>query len=245
MTIQLFQLKPLHFSLPAWLFLGVITLLLIPAIVNAEVTVKLDSKRDKVDVIHKNTVVKVQRQQDTEHRITGNYSKTSRKCPPFCIQPVEAVTGVKTIGEYEIFDFMENELISGDGLIIDTRTPDWFNKGTIPGSINIPFNILEIGEDNAEKMKTLDLLGVRKRTNVSSLNRILEKWGFLNGNLKNDTWDFTQAKKIIIWCDGIWSGQSSQAVRALTKLGYPKDRIFYYRGGMQAWQILGLTTIKP
>ena len=26
--------------------------------------------------------------------------------------------------------------------------------------------------------------------------------------------------------------------------GYPADRIFYYRGGMQSWQILGLTTIE-
>jgi len=31
----------------------------------------------------------------------------------------------------------------------------------------------------------------------------------------------------------------------LVKIGYPKSKILYYRGGMQYWQILGLTTTLP
>jgi len=31
----------------------------------------------------------------------------------------------------------------------------------------------------------------------------------------------------------------------LIKLGYPEEKMKYYRGGMQAWQLLGLTTIVP
>ena len=27
----------------------------------------------------------------------------------------------------------------------------------------------------------------------------------------------------------------------LTEAGYPADRIFYYRGGMQSWRLLGLS----
>ncbi len=91
----------------------------------------------------------------------------------------------------------------------------------------------------------LKKLGVRKRGTVSGLIRTLEKWGFLNGDLKTDIYDFSQAKKIILWCNGPWCGQSPRAIRALVALGYPKDRIFYYRGGMQNWQMLGLTTVKP
>ncbi|WP_460187377.1 hypothetical protein [Thiomicrorhabdus hydrogeniphila] len=26
---------------------------------------------------------------------------------------------------------------------------------------------------------------------------------------------------------------------------YPADKIYWYRGGMQAWNALGLTTVKP
>ncbi len=220
-------------------------LLLISATALADISVKLDSRRDNVNVIHGDIVVTVQRIQDTEHRIEGSYAKTSRKCPPDCIQPVEAIAGVKTIGEYEIFNFMENELVSGDGFIIDTRAPSWFQKGTIPGSINIPVSIIEMDIENTEIKNVLDKLGIRKRLEVSSFTRFMEKWGFLNGDLKNDHWDFTQAKNIILWSNGMWSDESPRAIKALTNIGYPKDRISYYRGGMQAWQVLGLTTIKP
>lgn len=220
-------------------------LILLSSTAFAEVVVKLDTGRAKVDVIHNNKVVKVQRIQDTSHKISGGYTKTSRKCPPFCIQSATPVDGVKTIGEYEIFDFMEDKLVSGDGIIIDARTPAWYKKGTIPGSVNIPFTVFELDLADEEKKKALDLLGVRKRTNVSSLTRRLENWGFLNGELKNDDWDFTQAKTVIVWCNGMWCGQSPRAIRALDEMGYPAERILYYRGGMQSWQILGLTTIKP
>jgi hypothetical protein len=27
--------------------------------------------------------------------------------------------------------------------------------------------------------------------------------------------------------------------------GYPADKIKWYRGGMQSWEIVGLTTVKP
>jgi len=31
----------------------------------------------------------------------------------------------------------------------------------------------------------------------------------------------------------------------LLKFGYPPEKIKWYRGGMQAWETVGLTTIKP
>jgi hypothetical protein len=29
------------------------------------------------------------------------------------------------------------------------------------------------------------------------------------------------------------------------RFGYPANKIKWYRGGMQDWEILGLTTVKP
>lgn len=209
------------------------------------VDVQLDSERNSVDVIHKNGVIKVMRIQDTDHRIAGGFTKTSRKCPPFCIEPMVPVPGVQPVGEIDVFDFMENELVSGDGMLVDARTPAWHKKGTIPGSVNIPFTVFEADIDEPALKDALKKLGVRKRATVSGFVRTLENWGFLNGDLKNDTWDFSQAKNIILWCNGPWCGQSPRAIRSLTKLGYPVERINYYRGGMQTWQTLGLTTVKP
>ncbi|HID82345.1 MAG TPA: rhodanese-like domain-containing protein [Chromatiales bacterium] len=209
------------------------------------VDVMLDAERDSVDVIHNNGVIKVKRIQDTDHKITGGFTKTSRKCPPFCIQPMVPVPGVKPVSEIDIFNLMENELVSGDGLLIDARTPAWHQKGTIPGSINIPFTVFEADINEPALQDALKKMGVRKRGSVSGFVRTLEKSGFLNGDMKNDVWDFSRTKKVIIWCNGPWCGQSPRAIKALVELGYPAEKIQYYRGGMQTWQILGLTTVKP
>lgn len=207
--------------------------------------VKLDSTRDSVETIHDGQVVKVERIQDKKHKITGSFAKTSRQCPPFCIQPTHVDPDVKTISEIDIFDFMENEIVSGTGVLIDARVSSWFKKGTIPGSINIPFTVFQKEPSDQELADALYVLGVRRRGEVGSITRSLENMGFFNGKLKTDDWDFSQAKKLILWCNGPWCGQSPHAIRALLKLGYPAEKLSYYRGGMQTWQILGLTTIQP
>lgn len=207
--------------------------------------VKLDSTRDSVETIHDGQVVKVERIQDKKHKITGSFAKTSHQCPPFCIQPTHVDPDVKTISEIDIFDFMENEIVSGTGVLIDARVSSWFKKGTIPGSINIPFTVFQKEPSDQELADALYVLGVRRRGEVGSITRSLENMGFFNGKLKTDDWDFSQAKKLILWCNGPWCGQSPRAIRALLKLGYPAEKLSYYRGGMQTWQILGLTTIQP
>ncbi len=211
----------------------------------AALDVKLDSVRDSVETIHNGQVVKVERIQDLDHKITGSFAKTSRKCPPFCIQPTQVAPRVRTVSEIDIFDFMENEVVAGTGIIVDARLPSWNKKGTIPGSINIPFTVFESSPSDPKLVDALYKLGVRKRGEVNVVTRFLEKLGLLNGHLKTDDWDFTQAKKLILFCNGPWCGQSPRAIRALLKLGYPPERLAYYRGGMQMWQMFGLTTIEP
>ena len=41
----------------------------------------------------------------------------------------------------------------------------------------------------------------------------------------------------------IFDAGETEAIRAMIREGYPPEMIHYYRGGMQAWKILGLTTV--
>ena len=218
-------------------------ILLAPAVMALEV--KLTPDRDYVEVIHQGRLVKVMRIQDQDHKLEGSFAKTSRKCPPFCIQPMDVAPGVKTIGQVELFDFMEQDLLDGTGVLIDARTPSWWKRGTIPGSINIPFTVFDLDKDDPKLLEVMDQLGVRRRNQVGGFTRMLEKTGLLDGDEKTDDWDFSRAKTLVLWCNGMWCGQSPRAIRGLLRLGYPAKKIRYYRGGMQAWQSLGLTVVEP
>ena len=80
--------------------------------------------------------VRIGRIQDTEHQITGEFARTSRPCPNFCIQPMSPAEGVTTVGELEVLEALQDP----DVTVIDSRVrPDW-EGGTIPGAINIPYN---------------------------------------------------------------------------------------------------------
>ena len=178
-------------------------------------------------VEHDGKTILIQRNQDTQHMIAPDFALTSRPCPPFCAQPMEAAPGVVTIGELELLRFMRTQLDNGSGLLIDSRTPDWYVRGTIPGSVNIPFNHLNPahGADEITLEDSLALLGVYP--------------------LDEEGWDFSRAKTVALWCNGPWCGQSPLAVKGLVSIGYPKDKVLYYRGGMQMWQLFGLPVVTP
>lgn len=210
---------------------------------NLEVQISKDKPYSIVN--HGNEMVKVQRIQDTSHVIDGSFAKTSRPCPPFCVNPMNIADGVATVAELEVIRFMETALRRGDGVMIDARTSSWHEKGTIPGSINIPFTVFEKPVDDPELAEVLERLGAKERDDVGVVMRSLEKIGLFDGGEKTDTWDFSDAKQLLLWCNGPWCGQSPRAIRALVSLGYPTDKLYYYRGGMQMWQSLGLTTVLP
>lgn len=44
--------------------------------------------------------------------------------------------------------------------------------------------------------------------------------------------------------DDLWNFDSAM-IEDLPTIGYPAHKILWYRGGMQAWESLGLTTLKP
>ena len=207
--------------------------------------IPLTADKQFVHVMHQGKSVKVQRVQDPDYELKGYFAKTARKCPPFCIRSIDADPRVDSVGEVEIFDFMENQLRDGGGMLIDARTPEWHKRGTIPGSVNYPFTLLSKGPDEPEMVQALENFGAKRRTAVGSVDRWLEKQGFLDGELKSDKWDFTDAKELVLWCNGPACGQSPRAIKGLLEVGYPAQKLKYYRGGMQMWQLWGLTTVIP
>ncbi|MBF0305672.1 MAG: rhodanese-like domain-containing protein [Alphaproteobacteria bacterium] len=173
-----------------------------------EVLIKEGMLEVKIDTATGPVVIK--RNQDQNANIDPDFAKTSRKCPPFCVQPIEAAPGVKTVAELEVIDFLAKK----DGVLLDARTQDWHLRGTIPGSVNIPYT--EVGG-------RLNELGCQK-----------------NGA----AWTCGGAKKVAVYCNGPWCGQSHAAIAAMIKAGYPADRILYYRGGVQGWKSLGFNTVE-
>ena len=180
-----------------------------------------------VIVKHQGKSVVIQRNQDNNNKIAADYSVTSRDCPPFCIRPIKIAAGVETIAELEILEYLQ-KVSQGDTsvLVIDSRTPNWVKKGTIPGSINIPWTKLSLTAGG----------------NSLSIAEILtDQFGV---SQDDDLFDFSNAKTLVMYCNGMWCGQSPKNIKTLIKLGYPADKIKWYRGGMQDWHILGLTTVK-
>ena len=104
-------------------------------------------------------------------------------------------------------------LADPEAVLVDSRTVKWYAGGTIPGAVSIPWS---------EVADRLDELGCEPDF---------------------DGWDCTGAKQVALFCNGMWCGQSPTAIRAMIAAGYPVEKIRYYRGGMQDWRILGLTTV--
>jgi len=200
-----------------------------------------------VKTAHNGKVVKILRNQDTDHVLTGGYTKTSRQCPPFCIQPLAVAPGVLTVGELEVLSFINQKLNKGTGVLIDARTPSWFAKSTIPGSINIPFKTFDQDNSDLLKASALAKLGVTIKTTDTSDKPLIDQMMELIQDRSEESdskWDFSLAKEVVVWCNGIWCGQSPRAIKGMLALGYPANKIYYYRGGMQSWQSLGLTIVK-
>ncbi len=206
------------------------TLLAAAGVVGAEeMKVKVTPDLGSVTVMHEGEKVEIKRNQDPDNRIAEDYQQTSRDCPPFCVQPMQLLPGGHTIGEIELLNMLADRAMEKDAfLLIDSRTPDWFNKGTIPSAVNIPWTKLYPGSSTFDPFVAetllLDEFGVKK---------------------DGDLFDFRQAKKLVLFCNGPWCGQSPTNIKALVALGYPADKIYWYRGGMQLWHTLGLTTIDP
>lgn len=126
------------------------------------------------------------------------------------LQPLVPVPGVHPVGEIEILEALSDR----NALVVDMRDTNDRVKGTIPGSIGIPYT---------EVAARLNELGCQKT---------------------GSQWNCAGAKKVFAFCNGPVCPQSPMAIRAMTRDGFPADKIYYYRGGMLDWDALGLTMVK-
>ncbi len=102
-------------------------------------------------------------------------------------------------------------------LVVDGRVRPDYRTGAIPGAINIPYT---------EAADRLGELGCEP-----------DFEGFI---CEGD-----DIKSVALYCNGPWCGQSPAAARRMIDAGFPAEKIYYYRGGMQGWRMLGLTVTDP
>lgn len=140
------------------------------------------------------------------------------------IFPMQLHKDIETYGEVEVMAFIKKMQNDNTMLFVDTRDEEWYEYRTIPGAINIHYVYMMMPDVFA-----------------SEYNESLAKFGII-GNKK--PFDFSKAKTILLFCNGAWCSQSPKMIKALLSLGYPPEKIKWYRGGMDDWLGLSMTTTK-
>jgi rhodanese-related sulfurtransferase len=159
----------------------------------ADLAVGITRSMDKFEGTLNGEPVTIMRNQDRSNTVTPAFAKTSRRCPPFCIQPQSLGDGIETIGEIELISYIKRMSEGDDSvLLIDSRTPDWVAKGTIPGAVNVPWDVLNPSR-GADPISVVDVL--------------TETFG---ARELEGLWDFSQAKTLVMFCNGAWCGQFAE-----------------------------------
>lgn len=145
------------------------------------------------------------------------------------ISPMKLHPDVETFGELEVLNYLqimnsEEERKKGEMLFIDSRAINWYKNQTIPSAMNMPFIYFRDAKKFPKEFEaSLKTLGVKKVKGI---------------------YDFSEAKTFLTFCNGAWCGQSPWMIRVLLELGYPAEKIKWYRGGMQSWLGLSMTSTK-
>lgn len=140
------------------------------------------------------------------------------------IAPIKAAPNIDTYGELEVLEFIEKSKTDKNLLLIDSRTENWYNHQTIATAVNVPYIYTKKSQYPDEFQDALETFGVVE---------------------KDGKYDFKNAKTLLMFCNAIWCGQSPEAMKELMAIGYPQEKMKWYRGGMQSWLSVGLSTIKP
>lgn len=170
-----------------------------------------------VDFVFGGTQITIQRSKAP----TGQELLPQEGCPGYCIEPGIAAPGVVTLTELDILDFLQSRVAEGDGLLVDARLPDAYRAASIPGAISVPSATLVAGNPYREDL----LLALGATGALGNMN-------------------FSNAFDLVVFDEGPWSPTARSAVARLLEVGYPAQKLFYYRGGLQAWQALGLSVSK-
>ncbi len=164
---------------------------------------------------------------------TGNYANA--KVPEACkstyvstkgkLLPMQLHEDIDTYGELEVLAFIKEMQENDSMILVDGRKEDWYTYRTIPGAVNIPFYHLKERESyEFEFEHDIQRLGVK-----------------IN---EDHSFDFTNAKTVAVFCNGPWCSQSVAMIIGLLEIGYPPEKIKWYRGGMQTWLAAGMTSTR-
>ncbi len=180
--------------------------------------VKITPEMSYIYVYHKGKAVKVHRIQNVKNKLTGEYASTYR--PNQDIQPIKMHEDIQTIGEVELLHFMKNKVNKKKGLLVDLRPKKAYKSESIPSAVNIPS---KTKKNKAKVEKILKVLGAKR--------------------LADGSLDTKKVMDIAFYCNGLWCAKSSEFIKTFLDLGYPAEKMLYYRGGFQMWKILGFTTV--
>lgn len=147
------------------------------------------------------------------------FARPSLSCEGSCLSPMSAAEGVTTIGELDVMSFMTEQVAAGSGLILDARMPEQRAVGFIPASVSVP--VPTMAADNPYRVDILRALGAKTAAGVSN---------------------FSGAVELVIFDAGPGTTDAQRLISTLLDSGYPAEKVKYYRGGMQIWTALGLTT---
>ena len=145
------------------------------------------------------------------------------------IQPLYINDKIKTLGEIEVLDFIYNKSSkeANKYALVDTRKSAWFKDETIPSALNVPFEDLAYDEDFKDEF-----------------NKAYSNLGIKIVDIEKNKFDFSNAKTVVFFCNGPWCPISSKSIDYLLKLGYPENKMMWYRGGMLDWSAMSLSTTK-
>ncbi len=166
---------------------------------------------------------------------TGNYAHPN--VPESCnstfvhtigshIYPMYLDIDITTYGELEVLAFIKQMQTDDSLLLIDVCKEEFYHYRTIPGAVNMPFNHFK-----------------ERTSHVFEFEQHMKDLG-VSVNEEDDSLDFTHAKTITLFCNGPWCSLSVTAIQALLEIGYPAEKINWYRGGMQEWLAAGLTSTR-
>ena len=156
---------------------------------------------------------------DVDATQVASHHRPSANCGALCIAPLMADADVQTVGEREVISFVADQVANGSGLLIDSRNAADRTSGFITASVNVPGKLLL--PENPFLNNIMQAMGARS----------------FEGSL-----NFADALPLMVFDDGPSTTDAPNLINSLLALGYPAEKISYYRGGMLVWTALGLNT---
>ena len=198
------------------------------------VVVQISDKTKKQYIVKRNIPQECKKVPITNEMLwTGSFAHTNvpEQCKSTYVHtkgkllPLQLYDNLETYGELEVLKFLKKMQVNREFVLIDSRLKKWYDYRSIPGAINMPFIYFKDPNNYEFYFEyALKHLGVKMD--------------------EDGDYDFTQAKTLVLFCNGPWCTQSPDMIYALLDIGYPSEKLKWYRGGMQDWLGAGMTSTR-